>query len=291
MNAKSTLIAVLFCLLSSANGIKTQKHRKNAVLEQNIAASRQGTKSVLLMGGIMPNIPPAPGYQHTRTTEYWPEVGENCVNKGILLPYAMGDSAAGVFGDEIYYCGGYGTLHDYNCTKSSIAGGDWIAAPNMVKSRALFTILSMESSLVAIGGDGEERIQDTIELFDGESWKLAPYKLTEPRYGHCSVKINSEEILVIGNWKGSSMDLVNVADEMVSYFGNTTTQKYFFGCTYDEIDNTVYVSGGGNGRDGNNAIFEMFDLNTKIWTRLPDLRTPRVYHGMEIIDGKITVVG
>lgn len=289
--AFTKIISLILTFLSGDLVVSLQRLNDERFMLPERNSSAQDTKSVLLMGGLIPVQDPF--YEHTRTTEYWPEFGANCENKGILLPYAMGDSAAGVFENYVFYCGGYGILHDYDCTKSSVAGGDWISAPRMIHSRALFSIVSMESHMYAIGGDGEDtpRIQDTIEIFDGDSWKLADYKLTEPRYGHCSVRISQEEILVIGNFKGSTMDLINVADGSVTYFGNTTTEKYFFGCTFDEGKNVVYVSGGGNGRDGNNNIFEMLDLKTKVWTRLPDLRTPRVYHGMEIIDGKITVIG
>lgn len=241
------------------------------------------------MGGIIPATPPF--YQHTRGTEYWPEVNNSCTNKGTLLPYPVGDSAAGILNGNIYYCGSYGISHDYNCTMSPVTGGEWVGAPNMIKARAQFSIVSINNSLIAIGGNGEEGIQDTIEIFDGESWSLAPYKLNEPRYAHCSVKISPVDILVIGNFKGSTMEKINTVKGTVSFFGNAPTQKYDFGCAFDETLNAVYVSGGGNGQDGNNNIVQVLDLDTKSWTRLADLNTPRVYHDMEFINGKLTVLG
>ena len=70
-------------------------------------------------------------------------------------------------------------------------------------------------------------------------------------------------------------------------FDSMTMTRMYFGCSFSQEENRVYVSGGW----GTTTLVEYLDLDTWHWTRIANLKHGRDGHQMGIIGGKLTVFG
>ena len=225
--------------------------------------------------------------------EFWPQRDESSCRSVENLPFSLFSHSAAVLGHHVFTCGGSripDTLDD--CYAVDVAGdGVWQPAPSMRQNRKDFSLIAMEDYLLAIGGLNGSLYLDSVEIFDGESWTMEKFKLINPRYAHCSVKINDEEILVLGgggyDGRLTSVEKVNIVQGTSIVFGSMTMTRMYFGCSFSEEENRVYVSGGW----GTTSLVEYLDLNTQEWTRIANLNIGRDGHQMEIIGGKLTVFG
>lgn len=225
--------------------------------------------------------------------EFWPlqTDGSSChpVNN---LPFSVFSHSAAALGSHVFTCGGTclaDTLDD--CYTVDVASDVvWRPAAHMNQNRAEFSLTAMEDFLVAIGGYNGSYLE-TIEIFDGESWTIEEFNLIQPRFAHCSVKINDEEILVLGgagyDGRLSSLEKVNILEESSILLGSMTMPRMYFGCAFSREENRVYVSGG----FGTTSLVEYLDLDSLEWKRVANLKIGRNGHQMGMIGGKLTVFG
>jgi hypothetical protein len=231
--------------------------------------------------------------------EFWPQIDGSSCPPVENLPFSLFGHSAAVLGSCVHTCGGT-NLPDYlnDCYFIDMTvGGDWLPAPSMRQKRSEFSLVSMGDYLLAIGGiKGQGQRLDSIEICYGDSWRVEELTLTTPRFAHCSVKINEEEVLVLGgggndasaiNGRLSSVEIVNILDGTSSIFVYMTMPRMYFGCSFSEEENRVYVSGG----SGTTTLVEYLDLATREWTRIANMNDGRDSHQMGIIGGKLTVFG
>lgn len=224
--------------------------------------------------------------------EYWPGISGSACQPVENLPFPMFGHSAAAIGNLVYVCGGDDIpdyLHDCHVVDVTV-GGAWQPAPPMRQGKGLFSLVSMGEYLLSLGGKNETYL-DTIEIFDGESWQVMEFSLSAARYAHCSVRISQEEVLVLGGggYEGrlTSVEVVNIVDGTHEVFDSMTMSRMYFGCSFSQEENRVYVSGGW----GTTTLVEYLDLDTWQWTRIANLRNGRDGHQMGIIGGKLTVFG
>ena len=101
-----------------------------------------------------------------------------------------------------------------------------------------------------------------MEVLFGGSWQTGAMSLSKPRYAHCSVRISEEEILVLGGGSSdgrlSSAELLNIVEGTSTLFESMTMPTIFFGCSFSQSENRVYVSGGW----GTSSLVEYLDNAT-----------------------------
>ncbi|XP_023348274.1 kelch-like protein 3 [Eurytemora carolleeae] len=179
------------------------------------------------------------------------------------------DLGSAIMNGDIYSCGGlrgYITPALKDCQKN--VRGHWEKAPSMNTERAGFSMTTLGDSIIAAGGFNSRGIPlkttkesgkswgmiplDSIELFDGNSWKNLTNKLPRPIGSHCAVSISDTEILFIGGeniFSSRSNDIISSVIHFDINDGFTGKQipnmKYTrkkFGCAM--FKGEVYVAGG-----------------------------------------------
>jgi len=231
------------------------------------------------------------------SVEYWPKLSNSTCKNVSDLPISVFSHSAASLGNNVYTCGG-SDLPSYlnQCYMVDVSdGGNWVSSAPMITNRSDFSLVRVSDYLFAIGGlSSQGSGEDTIEVFDGLTWKLANMKLKIARFGHCSVQINDMEILVMGGGgnghhkaRFSSVELLNVVDGTSIQKTEMTMTRQYFGCSYVKEENRVYVSGGW----GTTCLVEYLDLSSWQWKRVANLNVCRDSHQMETISGKLTVFG
>jgi len=242
---------------------------------------REKEQAVILGGGDAGNLASAeiwPDYQNSKCTvnklpDSQPHYAHNAVSMGTLVYVCGGDVSA--------------ILQAVSCHVADVAlDGSWHPIRGLNVGRSLFSLIAMEDKIVAIGGYAGTYL-DSIEVYDGEEWTLLPFTLKTPRYAHCSVRINTEEILVMGGGSLDTTEIINLRTGSSTFSTSMTMLRRYFGCTFNAAENRVYVSGG----SGTSGLAEYLDLDTKEWSRIGNLNHGRDTHKMEFIDGKLTVFG
>ena len=223
--------------------------------------------------------------------EFWPKKS-NCPLLDNLPLSLFGHSAATIE-SLVYTCGGNNFPDSFSeCYSTDLLGdGLWQPSESMNEKRSEFSLLGMDGSLLAIGGWNQVSYLDSIEIFDRHSWMVADFTLHTPRYAHCSVKVNDKEVMVLGgggyDGRLTSVEKVNIAKGTSTYMEEMTMPRMYFGCSYDEEENRVYVSGG----QGTSSLVEYLDITTGKWTRIANMDLGRDGHKMGKIGGKLTVWG
>ena len=229
------------------------------------------------------------------SVEFWPRRDPQPCGPVESLPFSTFSHSAAVLGSHVYSCGGLAdvtTLSECYMVDIADRSGLWHPVAPMKEKRADFSLIEMEPFIVAVGGYDRSYLNlDTIEIFDEDSWSMAEFRLLVPRYGHCAVKINSEEFLVLGGFSTESrptaMELINIVGGTNDMIEGMTRPRMYVGCTFNPEENRVYVSGG----LGTSTLVEYLDLETWEWTKIANLNTGRDGHQMGFIEGKLTVLG
>lgn len=208
---------------------------------------------------------------------------------------------------KVLVVGGYKLIG--NPTKSvelyDPADGSWSYTADMNVPRVFHTatLLAGGKLLVAGGNTSDDRLiffgtTNTAELYDPETekWSLTG-NLTDATTGHTATVLENGKVLVAGGWNGESpLAKAEVYDPETGTWaitGNLVGARYWHTATLLK-NNKVLVAGGSDDGDlaSTLATAELYDPETRKWSRTGDLGVARVLHtATQLPSGEVLVAG
>ena len=73
----------------------------------------------------------------------------------------------------------------------------WSTGPSMIKERSYAGMSKVRNGILVSGGMGNT-IEETMEYFDGQAWRLLKSDLEDGLFGHCQLALNPNTSLIIG---------------------------------------------------------------------------------------------
>lgn len=213
------------------------------------------------------------------------------------LPKAITSFGAAVAGDFVYVYGGHtGNAHEYSkettlkdFLRIRVDGlGDWQTLEPGVRSQGA-SLVADDSRIYRIGGmtalneEGESddlRSLDDVACFDlaDESWKSLP-PLPKGRSSHDSVRVGNQ-LFVVGGWEltgqrnsGNWFDHMFVADLGEDTLTWSTIPQPFKRRAIAAVayQGKIYVIGGMDVHNDTSKAVDIYDVESKKWTKGPDL--------------------
>lgn len=139
--------------------------------------------------------------------------------------------------------------------------------------------------LVATGGASGNGDINTVEIFDGATWKLANWTLSMGRGYHCAATLSDSELIVAGGWSNGqlldSVEKYNVVTGQRTQLPNMGTNWQCVACTV--TGNKFIVSGA--------SFVQALDLSTNTLSNLPNMVESRGCHTMAAVNGQLMVFG
>ncbi|XP_054161306.1 kelch-like protein 5, partial [Oppia nitens] len=191
----------------------------------------------------------------------------------------------------IYICGGLdGTTYLSQCYKYNKQTGIWETIQSLTTKRDLFSLISYDSKLYAIGGYNGKTL-NSIETYDTltNKWQsIAPMNII--RHQHDATVIQNT-IYVCGGLNGNVF-------KTCEYYSLTTNEWHFAQPMATERrclelvanDGFIYAIGGHNGKEYLNTM-ERYDIKTQQWQPMGYMRYARGYFGSALFMGKLYVCG
>ena len=220
-------------------------------------------------------------------------------------------SAGGVIGGLLYCAGGCSTSSDCRVNPSSLLvaydpkGDIWTTRASMPAAHALISVVGIGGLLYRVGGIGACppcTPTTSVEAYDPatNAW-TAKAPLPVARAQQTLVALGGLLYSIGGSIDWSSTTDTATADLLVfdpaAPTATAWSQLASMGSTRlnptcDALGGKIYCAGGYNGLPGTYpAPTEMYDPQTKLWTTLPNLPTPRTQAAGGTIGGLFYVVG
>jgi len=155
----------------------------------------------------------------------------------------------------------------------------WEPLPPVLVPRTKFCVAHLQRSEVLIlgGKDPEGQRTDSVEVFDGQRWRPADFKLRKPRSGFALVQLE-EKLVVIGGNDGRVQNRVECMNLKTRHWSKLPKMNM----KRDELaacmgpDGRIYAIGGyGGGENSCLASAERFDLKTGKWELIAPMKEPR----------------
>ena len=182
-------------------------------------------------------------------------------------------------GNKALFCGG-DTLGKGCLILNGGSNGNWVDGPDMNFKRAYAGMSAVRDGLLVTGGFGDT-IEDTIEYYDGQNWRLLKSDLDDGLFGHCQVSIDANTTFIIGGrsltsgitdktWFITILSLKE-GQEVVEFNEGPKLldARHNLACVYDAETKAVLVVGGSE----NEITTEILDLESPNleWKQGPDL--------------------
>jgi len=204
-------------------------------------------------------------------------------------------SRAAILGDNLITCGGI--YAGKACYSASLQDSyrTWTKMAEMSSLRHGHTLTAVGNQLVAAGGFGDVPEIDSVEIFSGDQWREAGWKLLEGLSGHCTVAASDTEIIVIGGRTGDD----SWSDKMTKYNVETgestelaTLPQPFWSHACYRFQDYIYVTGGWK-MYSSDALADTlrYDINLEEWLELPEMPKGRESHGMVVTEDGVYVLG
>ena len=191
-------------------------------------------------------------------------------------PTARTEVAGAVLGEAIYVIGGF--LQDGSATGVvevfDIKSGTWSKGPELpVGVDHPMSAVSSGRLFVFGGNAGGRPSSEVFELVDGR-WAERS-EMPEPRSAGGAATLGDGSIIVVGGVGAQGLATTSlafdVADDAWSTIQGLSSPREHLGVA--AVDGDIYVVGGRN--PNNVGIAEVYTAETRIWSPLPDMPTPR----------------
>ena len=197
---------------------------------------------------------------------------------------------------SVYYCGGKTFAQgEYRKVCYQNIFGTWVEKDSMLFRRAFSPLVTVGSNIIAVGGWDDFVVHDTVEIFDGESWNLLPWKMTGRRTEMCVVPISDREVIMIGGYTGddhlNTVEVYDIEEGWVATLPDMPTTRRGLACVMHK--NEIYVAGGLDSyptTPSKNTV-EVLNLETLEWRTMASMNQNRHYLTMEVVNGSLTVFG
>ena len=179
---------------------------------------------------------------------------------------------------EILACGGLN--NEQKCLE--LKDNQWKEHSNLNKKRYRASAVSMKNGVYIFSGD---KTKNTWEwLPDGENkWQIGTCSIPNTFEEGCAVKINDEEILLIGGWQTFKRVLkFNTTSQQFQSLGDVLNQgRAGHACVL--FNDKIIVSGGhiAGRRLSSTETIDVHDLKTSHYAM--DLIEPRAWHGLVVV--------
>merc|ERR1711892_466005 len=111
---------------------------------------------------------------------------------------------AALLSGRILTCGGEDTDDVFypECYSYDKTGNEWVEDSGLLEPRAYFSMEKVHGRIVVTGGKGKDGFMSSAESYRDGKWSPEPeLESTSPRYGHCSVALDENNLVVIGGKK------------------------------------------------------------------------------------------
>ena len=188
---------------------------------------------------------------------------------------------------EILACGGLN--NEQKCLE--LKDNQWKEHSNLNKKRYRASAVSMKNGVYIFSGD---KTKNTWEwLPDGENkWQIGTCSIPNTFEEGCAVKINDEEILLIGGWQTFQHVLnFNTISQQFEHLGDILNQgRAGHACVL--FNDKIIISGShiAGRRLSSTETINLHDLKTSHYAL--DLIEPRAWHGLVVVhvNNKLTVL-
>ena len=163
----------------------------------------------------------------------------------------------------------------------ALRDGKWVGLPSLNEPRAAGAAAVVGDRIVVTGGQADERLLDTTEVFDGKKWS-AGANIPTPRE-HVAAASDGHFVYVVGGRRMSSdknvaaLERYDPASDRWERLPDMPTARGGLGAAL--VDGHL-MAVGGESATGVFGVVESYSVANKSWSRGPSMRTPR--HGMAV---------
>jgi serine/threonine protein kinase len=203
------------------------------------------------------------------------------------LPMPLHHLAAVAYNGELVVLGGWiprgpvanGTASDHVL---ALRNGQWVELPKMGRGRAAAAAAVVGNKLIVTGGQADNALVPTTEVFDGSGWKDVAPMLT--LRDHLAAVADDKYFYAVGgrvlgpNHNLGAVERYDPSADQWQKLPDMLTPRGGLGAAL--VGNQI-VTVGGEALDKVFATVEAFDLIHGTWSALPPMHTPR--HGMAVL--------
>jgi len=164
----------------------------------------------------------------------------------------------------------------------ALRNGAWVELPHLLHARAAAAAAVVGNKLVVFGGQANEKLVTTAEVFDGKKWSETA-ALGVPR-DHLAGASDGQFVYAVGGRQLSSDKNLGAVERYDPGSGHWTklrdlpTPRGDLGAA---VVGGKLVAAGGESPTSVFDTVELLDLHTNTWSSGPAMRTPR--HGMAVV--------
>ena len=251
---------------------------KPAPIARQFAGSTVAGGKLWIAGGLTQDAATAAVYGYDPAIDTW--------TQGPDLPIPLHHTAAVTYHDQVVVIGGWspanGNLSGLVSGKVfALQGGKWVELPPLNHPRVAAAAAVVGDRIVVVGGQANNVLVPTTEVFDGTKWTdVAP--IPTPRE-HLSATTDGTYVYAVGGRNLSSdknsaaLERFDPATGAWQTMANMPTPRGGVAATC--IDGRIVAAGGEEPTRVLNTV-EAYDIDTGTWSALPPLPVAR--HGMAL---------
>jgi non-specific serine/threonine protein kinase len=203
------------------------------------------------------------------------------------LPVRLHHEMAVTYKGEIVVIGGWIPKGSDPSAETSgrvfaLRGGRWVRLPSLQRPRAAGAAAVVGDRIVVVGGQADDRLVDSTEVFDGKQWRSGA-DLPTPRE-HLAAASDGRFVYAVGGRKLSpdknsgALERYEPATDRWQRLPNMPTARGGLGAA---IAGGSLFALGGESPTGVFGKVQSYSLASKAWSSAPSMRTPR--HGIAVV--------
>ncbi len=208
----------------------------------------------------------------------------NSWKAGPDLPARLHHVMAAAYKDELVVIGGWVPKGDNPSGEVSdrvfaLRGGSWVELPSLNRARAAGAAAVVGDRIVVVGGQADDHLVPTTEVFDGKRWTTAADIPTARE--HLAVASDGRFLYAVGGRDLSpaknspALERFDPQANRWERLPDMPTARGGLGATI--AGGRIFAIGGETATDVMGKV-ESFDIGAKSWSSGPEMRTPR--HGL-----------
>jgi N-acetylneuraminic acid mutarotase len=163
----------------------------------------------------------------------------------------------------------------------ALRGGNWVKLPSLGRPRAAGAAAVVGDQIVVVGGQANDRLVDTTEVFDGKRWSGGK-SIPTPRE-HLAAASDGHFVYAVGgralsaDKNSRALERYDPANNRWQQLPDMPTARGGLGAAI--VDGHLFALGG----EGPTDVFgkvESYSLASRKWSSAPSMRTPR--HGITV---------
>jgi non-specific serine/threonine protein kinase len=250
---------------------------------RSMPTARQNMPNAVLDGTVWVVGGVEPGEKGSRKLEgYDPVI--NSWKAGPELPVRLHHEMAVAYKGQLVVIGGWIPKgSDLSAEVSNrvfaLRGGSWVELPHLAKARAAAAAAVVGDKIVVVGGQANEKLVPTTEVFDGKKWTTGA-DIPSPRE-HLAAVSDGHYLYAVGGRRLTSaanspaLERYDPAANSWQRLPDMPTARGGLGAAI--AGGSIYAIGGETPTDVFGTV-ESYDIARKSWSSGPKMRTPR--HGI-----------